>query len=390
MRLQGNVGRKGYAASSLIGIILLILILWIIFLPPAERNKLLDDKNTSGSGSSIRNATLLSVNIGSLAGSTKDIIDHPIPTMLLTELTSAIVLSAPGPVSVSHSLFSGQDRSISFSVPALTLTDAVRLSFRPTKRQGVLTMTLNDVVIYDETPSASPQPLTLPKGLLKESNTMVVSVSSPGIAFWRTNEYVLDAFQIVGDVRDEKRQSGTSKFVVENDELSNFKNSFLEFVPACDTNAVGLLSVTLNNRKLFEGVPDCSGVNRQDLSVGDLLQGTNTILFNIAKGKVRIDQAHVHTTLTPTKSKILYFPINQILFDEIGSGISHVSLKFLFVNDGKSKEGVININGKYDTLDQTDSTLLVDISNDVVLGNNYVEIVPKSELNIVRMDVRVE
>jgi hypothetical protein len=48
------------------------------------------------------------------------------------------------------------------------------------------------------------------------------------------------------------------------------------------------------------------------------------------------------------------------------------------------------VNGKLDVIDQRDSRFARDISSVVREGNNYIEIQPLAELDVVRLEVRAE
>lgn len=61
-----------------------------------------------------------------------------------------------------------------------------------------------------------------------------------------------------------------------------------------------------------------------------------------------------------------------------------------FVDDGEKKQAQLNVNGKFDAINQIDPEYEKDITTLVREGNNYVEIKPFTELNIVKLTIKAE
>ena len=386
--------KKGAAAAALIGIITLLLIFWILFLPPAEREKLLAENATQTGGRPpvVRNATILSAPVGHLAAAGPPAADHPIPNLYLFEATQAQVLANLPPFAVKNAWFDKADKSITFSIPNLQLSNNIALSYRALVRKGRLSIALNGASLFDDAVLVeNPPPLSLPKGLLQaDQNVLTFHVSGVGPAFWRTNEYRIEAGQVIGDVVDISKQQATASFAIDSEEYYNLDRAYLHFWADCEQRSMGSVQILLNNRNVYNAIPDCGTVNRQDIFATDLNIGKNTLTFALTEGNVRIEQVKVRTEMKPVKSFLSFFTVDRVLWDELQSGISRVILDVRFVDDGSQKAAIMNVNGRLDTIDQRLPSFSRDISSILQPGNNYIEIVPRTELNIVTVEVRVE
>lgn len=390
------MNKKGAAANALIGIITLLLIFWILFLPPAEREALLEGNGTvpdSGTPTSvIRNFTLLSAPVGHLAAAGPPTIDHPIPNIFLTDATEAKVLQRFAPFEVRNSWFDDVSKTLTFSIASVDLASNVVLSYRAKEHKGKLTITLNGVTIFDDRLDVeNPSPLMLPKGILNEQqNTLTFSVSGVGIAFWSTNRFKIENAQITADVIDVNKREAVASFAISGNEYGSLDTASLSFLADCNQAVTGALQIALNNREIYNAIPDCDTLNRQDIFSTDLNPGKNTIRFAIGKGNVRLEQVHIRTEAKDVQSFLDFFEIDRVLMDEIVDDFSRIVLKIEFVDDGRAKQAIININGRLDSIDQQTPVFERDISGVIQPGNNYIEIVPRTELNIVNVDVTVE
>ena len=75
---------------------------------------------------------------------------------------------------------------------------------------------LNENEIFNkEIGSINIDPIKLGEYLKEGTNTLEFSVSSPGIAFWATNEYSLESITITGDLVRRDAQESILKFFIE-------------------------------------------------------------------------------------------------------------------------------------------------------------------------------
>ncbi len=392
MSKEGDVMKRaqkiqtGSPAAALIGIMTLLFIFYILFLPAEERKALLEGENVTGAEE--REAMLLSVPVGRLAFVPRTQFDHPLPNVYLVETRNAIVLGAENPFIVKKSIFGEQAKSMVFGVSDLENTENVMLSFQAPERAGILVISLNGNKIFEgQVKAQNPPPVMLPKTLLKPANQLDFSAAG---GFFSRKKYSLTDVKVIGDITDVQKQISTNTFSISQVELDNLESAYLDFYPICEQAVVGTLSTELNGKIISSAVPACDSLNRQELYTEDLRAGKNTLIFKISRGSYRIEQVRVRTQIKPVKAFIDFFDVKPSLYNAVLDKTRHIVLDVEFVDDGRVKRARINVNGKLDMIDQRNPDFTRDISAIAREGNNYIEIQPLTELDVVRLEVRAE
>lgn len=380
--------QTGGPAAALIGIITLLFIFYIIFLPPAEREALLEDDGVPGEPEDgVARGLLLDASPGKLAFAERGSFDHNIPNVVLTGATEAVILAQENPFVVLKGWFSEQAKRMVFAVPDLENTENVLLSFQAPVRDGALVVALNGERVFEGVvTSQNPPPVRLPKALLRASNVLEFSVQGD---FWARRRFELRDVKVVAEVLDVLRQRATSTFTIGETEKENLERAFLDFFPVCDQRRVGVLTITLNDRVIYSAPPACDSLNRQDVFGEDLRAGRNTLTFRVEEGTFRIENIRVRTTLKEAGEFVEFFEVSDELFERVEDNERDVELRMEFVDGSERKRAEVSVNGRRRSLDQRDKVFERDISSDIVKGNNYVEIKPLTELNVVRLQVRV-
>ncbi len=376
---------SGSPAATLIGILTLLFIFYIMFLPVAERKALLDEDDSSITE---EERTLLDIAPGRLTFTEKTVFDHKISNVYLVETRNSVVLGLENPFIIRKHLFGEQRKTVVFGVPDLQNTENVILSFQAPERKGTLVISLNGQLIFEGLVGLqNPPPVSLPKALLRDTNVLEFSVAG---GFFSSKKFSLSDVKIVGDITDLLRQMSTNTFTVSDTERDNLESAFLDFFPICEQSAVGVLNIELNGKIIYSAVPACDSLNRQDLYSEDLRTGKNTLLFKISRGSYRVEQIKVRTLLKPVKAFIDFFSIKSSLYNDVLEKEKQVMLLIEFVDDGKVKRAEFNLNGKLSMIDQRESKYERDISSLIREGNNYIEIKPLTELDVVKLQVRAD
>jgi len=390
--------QSGVNAAVLVAIIAGLIILYIIFLPEAERESLLENKSvskTSGSSKTVDDEDILLREFPGRLDDVEGVIDKTIPNIFLFETTNAKEIEKINPLVVRNGWFDKKDRSVSFGIDDAENTDNVILSFRAAKHEGILTIKLNNEVIYDnDIGSEIVSPVELSKSLLEDSNTLEFSVSSVGFRFWKTNEYSLEDIKIIGDITDKSKQESRNVFTLTSTELFNIEKADLRFVPYCKSEAkVGVLDVFVNSREVFSAVPVCEDAYRQPIPLGILDEGENRIVFRTNKGSYSVEQVKVEFVEKEVRTKVYFFEVNESVINKVKNGDKDVVLTIEFADDEKDKRADLNINDRLSTIDTEKKafTKKLNDGNDpdfIEEGNNFIEIMPRTRLDIV--EIRVE
>lgn len=361
-----------------------MFIFYILLLPADERRDLLDTTNETEEAEKV----LLNETPGHLSSSQKSVFDHLLPTIYLAESKNSVILANENPFTVRNGWFSEQRKIMQFSVPNLEHTPSVVLAFQAPERHGNLVITLNGNPIFSGPISTqNVAPITLPRVLLQPSNTIEFSVTG---GFFQTQKYSLTDIKVIADITDTQKQQAVSSFTLSENEFDNLESAYIEYFPLCDQGSVGALTLELNGRIVHSGTPGCDSLNREDLFIEDFKQGKNIVTFRLASGSYRLEQVRVRTVLKPVKTFIDYFSLKESQYNRVLDGADDIILHIEFVDDEKTKQAQININGRYDIIDQKDNEYEREISSYIREGNNYLEIKPLTELNIARVEIRVE
>ena len=381
----------GINAAALVAIIAGLIILYIIFLPSVEREELLEGEVKKPQSVSEKENTLLREFPGRL-DIIKEVEDKTIPNIFLFETTNAKELEKINPFIARNGWFDKKAKLVNFRLDNLENVDNALLSFTAKKHNGILIIKLNDEVVYEnDVASETVEPIRLKKNLLQSDNVLEFSVSSVGIKFWSTNEYNLENIKIVGDITDRSRQEALNVFDLKGEEFFNIEKVTLKFIPYCKGVAdVGVLDVTINGRNVFSAVPVCEDPYKQSVPTGIFDTGENRIIFKTNRGSYSVEQIRLEFETKEAKIKVFFFEINETLFDEIKDEDLDVTLTLEFASDEENKRADLNINDHLSSLDQDKKIFTKNIKSLIEEGNNFIEIRPRTKLEVVEIRVQVE
>lgn len=383
---------SGSNAAIIIGVIAVALILYIIFLPQAEREKILKEGGIEPK-TGLASGFLLQKHVGRLVYDAKDAITHYIPSFHLFESAESQILAKYTPFTIKRGWFTDQAKQLSFSFDDFEHTENIFLVFSAPRHEGVLKIWINSELIYEyEIKTATVKPIQLDKSMLKPRNNILeLEAGSTGLRFWDVNVYSIEDLQVVGDITDVTRQASQNLFAVDAAEFDSLVSARLSFLPECDTRTVGTLNIKINNQLIYSAIPDCGSINIQDVDTTALAEGKNSILFSTKQGDFRLNDIKLVSKLKSVKSVVEYFEVDEELYDDVQDNSSDVILEMDFVDDGKRKAGRVNVNGHFASFDQSKPLYSKNINNWVVLGaKNYVEIVPETTLEIPEVRVKVK
>ncbi|HLD33212.1 MAG TPA: hypothetical protein VJB66_00700 [Candidatus Nanoarchaeia archaeon] len=392
-RMVNNKGQAA-AAAALIAVIAAMIVLYIIFLQPEDRAELLGEdtfSSSSGRTSSLssKNVTLLNESPGRIDFLSQKKIEHSIPTAHVFTQTEGAVLEQKDSMTVERSLFSSKDGMFEFSLADLSNTENVLLSFGVQEPRGQLIITLNDETIVDkEIITANIDPIALPSRALRESNTLTFQVSSPGIAFWRTNRYALVDVQVTGDVTEITARRSRSTFLVSSVEYGNLERIFLKFQPNCNSRTAGPITVYVNEFNIYSGVPDC-GVQRLrlEIPITHIQQGENEVTFEIESGDYILSQIAIESELEQVDFPVYYFDLSEDQFRSVQNRTKDVKVRLDFVDTVDRKQGQFIVNGYVTGFDTKELSVEKDISEDLERGSNSVKIRPEKSLDVRKISV---
>ncbi len=394
---NSSVGKKAQAAAAaavLVAIIGAMLVSYVILVSPEERAALLDGDTLSDSdGSSNSGDLLLEEFPGKIEYLSVDEVEHSLASVHIYTDTNAQTLTQRSSLWAKRSIFSSTDASVSFGIDDIDLVDDVLLSFRVVESSGTLSVSFNgEDLLQQEFVGEETVTLELPSEMLQEDNELVFSASSPGAAFWSSNEISIESLIIVGDVTDISHREATGVFSISDTEYDNMEKAVFSFQPDCARDVSGTLTVTLNNEyTLYSAEPDCSvQMGDVELSPSMLFIGQNTLHFSTETGDYVLYNLEVISDLIDVEYPTYYFQLTYEEEQNVVSDDNSVEVTLEFADEGETKSGYVSINGYKRHFDTTSASYSFDISDYVTTGNNAISIQPSKTLEVRELLVELQ
>lgn len=380
----------GINAALLVAIVAGFIVLYIVFLPTADKEKLLagTPTTTTNPGSSI----LLDTAPGLLNTKGNLESEKRIPDIFLIETTNAVEIKKLNPFIVRNGLLDTKVSALNFDIDDPDNTDNVILAFTAKKHQGILTIKLNNNIIFEnEITNSITEPVKLDKSLLSKANVLEFSVSSVGFRFWATNEYSFENVRILGDITDRSKQASNNVFEITSSEFASLERVTLKFTPYCSSiSSVGTLDIFVNEKNLFSSVPVCDRPYSQSVPKTLLNEGSNNIIFKTNKGSYSVEQIRVSLGFKDSRAKTYFFEVSSDLFKSVKDSDSDIVLTLKFTDSTNPKRLKLDVNGKIEGVDTTKATFSKDISSKIVSGNNYLTLEPLADVTIAQLLVEVQ
>lgn len=375
-------------AAALVSIIALMIVLYILIIPAEERDLLLNDTAEEGRTSkTIAEEILVFEHPGLLDYLKETEREHSIPSVNLYTETNAVSLKDIESIYIKNGWFAEKAHTLEFLTDDLENTNNILLSFNIKQTRGRLIIIFNGEELFNSPVAlGNIEPLELPKKFLKKTNLLELSVSGVGAAFWRLNEYNLEEVKVTADVTDVNKRTSENIFIVSSTEKENLDETRLRFLPDCLASEAGKLTININNKEVYSAVPDCGLPSTIPFLPEYIRSGENKITFSAAEGRYFVDYITIKSKLREIAYPLYYFELDEDQMEEINAGDSNVTLKIEFVN-GDNKRADIIINGHKAYMDTYDSEYERVIDVFVEEGNNYVQIQPKTVINIVNLKV---
>lgn len=378
---------SGAGAAILVMLIAVLIVVYILAIPPSQREELLEGEG-AGTVSGIENDTLLLATPGRMDYMAQKEIEHPISSVSLYSTTDAQVVKSVSSLYAKNAWFDKKEANVTFSLEDIENTGNVLLSFNVKDPSGSLIIELNgDEVFNSEITRINVDPIKLPEDKLKEHNTLVFKVSGVGFKFWGVNEYNLEKIKITADITDITTREAKQVFLVTSTEKENAEKSTLRFYSDCKPTETGILNVFLNGHNIFSAAPDCGVMRTIEISPTSLVAGKNELHFKTSRGAYVIDSIVLKTDLKEMTYPTYYFDVDKETYGSIQSGLLNVGLAMEFPDDIEQKKADIFINGHAQDLYTTDRIFKLTLSPFINLGNNVIEIKPKTTLEVVNLKV---
>lgn len=386
-------GQSANKVGTMIILITIVLLLYLLFLPPANRDQILyNDSDPTGnfSGTDIEDR-LLDVSPGDLEYVSRDKQRYSIPAYTVSSEFEGVELFSEESFIVQRSLFSERQRSYRFQATP-SLTEDVILSFTVDDARGTLTVTLNNETLYTGTPTqGNIPPIRIDSDELRSQNTVRFETNPPGLAFWSTNQYQISNARITAQVKDTKSNQNYQSAYIPADDYNRIERAEVEYIASCDEDDVNDFELAINDFLLFEGTPDCALVNRKEFDPGALVPGQNDITTRVNGGSVLVDKFTLTTYYEDTETKTYYFELKDKYFVNTTRSPSvhpdyYVNATYTFAGD-ENKQFNAFINGRRRSITTDEASVSQNITRFVKPGTNAIRVEPRNDFTMPRLTV---
>lgn len=381
--------QSGASAALLVLIMGIVMILYILFLPPDIRDDLINDGGTNNISTktiSSNKGILLDENPGTLLESKTMKFEHNMPSFNLFTRTEDSVLKEVQSVYISSEKGGQLSKSLPLLIRGRTIN--VQLSMNIVGHSDVLTILLNGQEIFSGEVKGLFTPITLEN--LQEENVLEFKVHPAGWMFWKKNYYQLTDIKVTGTVETYASREATTTFLISREEKSNLKEAYLLYLPDCKTGLTERLSIYLNDRLISSKAPDCGAPEKIILDPDDLEDGRNEMKFFAEKGTYLVDQVVVKTELREPIYPVYFFEVNETRYSLVQNETLTAVLTMRFVDDKLKKAATLNINNLKVFMDTNSDRYNKTIDSFLVEGSNFIRIEPETNLPIINLKVELK
>src|SRR3989338_142035 len=385
--MSGKRGQDASAIATLVITIGLVIVLFVLLLPQAEREKLisLEDENETGdvdeNGKILKEGTvLLAVAPGRIFPKERKEFYLSIPPTRLFSRVQADRIRLENFLGVSTGLFSKKAESLFFNLKNVDTIEGAQLFFFVQDASGKLRIELNGNQLFDGEIEKRELPIQVPLRYLKESNLM--EFSTHGGFFG--SQYDLSDIYLKLEQREERTQTSKT-FQLTKGEAEGITKARLEYFINCfQLREEGVVSITLNGRPVTTDVASCdAGLQTIGLNVKDLRQGANVLEFEITRGDYRLDDMEIHAETKEEQIAFYNFDITEDQYEDVQDDEKEVLVILRFEDDEEElKEYTMEVNGEKIIVKTRLMSDRRDVSNLLERGVNSIKILPEDSFEV--------
>jgi len=386
--MRRGASSTGPAAATVV-LTGLIILLYLLFLPPAEREAILGN-----AGPSTTNDTTIIDPYDKLLSVFPRIVDpieqrsHSIPlaSFLLQSRTEERRLANYRDTTLMSSRSDKRllSRDISFEESYTFSNEMIVLNVETTNAPIIVYW--NDQRVYHNQPK--PGTIIIDNfGRIERNNRIRIEVADP--TWWqifRTNEAKLSSIEVISRIIDSKDSESQQSFVLSKEQYENIESAYLRFYGRCEARP-GQLLVRVNLELVQSQTPDCNRDTQIQLDTNRLNEGRNTIDYLLASGLFHVDSPVVHLTLRRPLEPLYYFEINDDQWKDLQDNKKDGRFEMIFVRGTGQKDIDMIINGRTVRIDTTEDRFVRTITEHLVLGENYIKLQPRRRAETVQLNI---
>ncbi len=374
---------SGGNAAILILLIAAFILIYVLFLPKGERDKILSTGTTATGivAGKLPGSTLLDENPGTLTVLKSADFDHQLPSFNLFTKKEDTVLKSVDSVNVATSR--GDTRRQSIILVVSDTVENAKLSFTVNSHNGNLIITQNGKEIFRGEVDSFTEPLSVE--LAKENVFEFSTESVPWYKPFTTNSYDLRDVKITGTVERLDNKEAIQTVVLGQEEANLLDSATLSYFVDCSVKDVSKLSIYINSNLLASKVPDCGSPEKWQIDPKDLSGGKNEFRFVAEQGTYLLDRVLLRTKLKSPIFPLYFFSLNDTVFRRIENNTINSTLSLRFIDDKERKTATVEINSQKTMVDTRQANYSKNVDSFLVAGTNFLRIVPETTINLVSL-----
>ncbi len=386
---KGDYDGKGVAILLLL--IALFMVLYMLLLPPEQRDELLNESIGNGiSEDDISTKVLLKESPEDVYPTMESSILHEINPINLFIKSKPVTNLLIDTLEVKRTLFSNKPQRLTFDVEDLTNLEDILLFFTVEESKGDLIVELNDMLVFDGK-TQDVETIKLPLNYIEKNNVLDIRAGSPGLLFWSSNFHAINDLSIKETYQltnpKEERIFSMPKY-----EQDNLKNAVLTYQYYCNAlnKDITNLKILLNNHIILDKTIRCTGGSESiEIDRQFFKEGNNKIEFTVGDGDFQFSKIRLDTELGKSVFPTYHFDIKDSDFDYVEADMADVIFN-LDLRDGNRKKARIIVNNKELIMDTEENSYSKDISSYVEEGDNLIKIVPQSAFYISDLEIKFQ
>ncbi|MBN2881697.1 hypothetical protein JXM83_06630 [Candidatus Woesearchaeota archaeon] len=382
--------------ATIFGIITLLVVMYVILIPPSFREELLNGNGTTWDENGVSSdykVTFFSEEPGYWSYLSYKNFEHDLNSFNLLSRTEASELFIANQISSKYTAFSKNTGSFKFTVSNIGTLDNFFINYKISSQNGPVSLIVNGNTVKEITPNTREDVVSINKKYINVGENEIEFVpKNVGFEFWSYNSIVVSQAKVFADVTDYSNLENSQSFWVSEDEFKNLEDGYLRFFVDCEVASAGKVDISINDNKVFSGIPDCGILNViNHISPNFFNQGENEISFKAKDGRFIFDTLMLETNLKDNIYPTYFFDVSDDDYYVINNFDDEVDLNmtFTFINNQDYKELQAVLNGHTISVNTRDRTYIIEVNPiDILEGTNVLELRPKDSMTIVKVELK--
>ncbi len=387
--MAGQPDGKGVAILLLL--IALFMILYILLLPPEQREDILNQSVSNGvSEENVQTKVLFIETPGEIYPTKEDTVVHemsPANIFIKSDPKTSILADS---LEISKSLISNKPQTLTFDVEDISNLKDILLFFSVADTKGKLIVKINDHQIFDGE-IGNVETIKLPINYINKKNKLELKASSPGIFIFSRNHHSLEEIGI-----KETYQLTNPKeeriFSIPKYEASSMQKAVLSYQIYCNKLEKNTtpFKIFVNDNLVLDKLLPCMGSTESlEIDKSKLKEGTNDLEFNIGEGDFQLSKIELRTELKEKQYPTYHFEIQNDDYKFVEQNKADINLRLEMNEEGRKISRVI-LNNKEIVVDTENELFTRDVSSFVNEGENIIKIIPQNTFSIDKLELKLE